>query len=62
MPVFCRRSLVVVFAPADKQNLSYALGAALVVMALGTIGVSQFAIKLPGVSVETNTGTDQESG
>ena len=54
---FIIAALVVVFAPTDKQNLAYALGAALVVMALGAIGASRFKLKLPGVSVETNNET-----
>jgi hypothetical protein len=53
---FLAGSLVVVFAPPSKQGLAYALGSALVVMALGAIGASRFSFKLPGVSVETNDG------
>jgi drug/metabolite transporter (DMT)-like permease len=56
---FIVAALVVVFAPPEKQGLAYALGAALVVVALGAIGASQFKFKLPGVVVETG-GADGE--
>jgi heme A synthase len=56
---FIVAALVVVFAPPEKQALAYALGAALVVVALGAIGASQFKFKLPGVVVETG-GADGE--
>jgi hypothetical protein len=52
--LFIVAALVIVFAPSDKQNLAYALGAALLVMSLGAIGAAQFSFKLPGVSLHTN--------
>lgn len=52
--LFIVAALVMVFAPSDKQNLAYALGAALLVMSFGAIGAAQFSFKLPGVSVQTN--------
>lgn len=52
--LFTIASLVVVFAPPAKQGLAYALGAVLVVIALGAIGAAQFKFKMPGVSIETH--------
>ena len=52
---FVIAALVIVFAPAEKQNLAYLLGAALMIMALGAIGASRFKFKIPGVIVETNS-------
>ncbi len=48
-------ALVLVFAPAEKQQLSYMLGAALLLMALGAIGATRFQIKVPGATVETQS-------
>lgn len=53
---FAIAAIVVVFAPPSKQGLAYALGAALVVMALGAIGASQFIFKMPGATIDTRTG------
>jgi hypothetical protein len=50
---FVVAAVVVIFAPPAKQGLAYVLGAALVIMALGAIGVAQFKLKTPGVEVET---------
>jgi hypothetical protein len=52
---FVVAALVMVFAPPEKQTLGYALGAVMVVVALGAIGASQFHFKLPGISVQTTT-------
>lgn len=46
-------ALVVIFAPAEKQQLSYILGAALLLMAMGAIGATRFKITVPGVSIDT---------
>lgn len=54
---FIIAALVIVFAPTEKQNLAYLLGAALMIMALGAIGASRFKFKLPGITVETNSTT-----
>lgn len=51
--LFIVASLVVVFAPADREKPAYVLGAALIVMSLGAIGVARFRIKLPLISVDT---------
>ena len=57
---FVIAALVIVFAPAEKQNLAYLLGAALMIVALGAVGASRFKLKIPGVMVETNS-THQSS-
>ncbi len=59
--LFCVSALVVVFAPPEKEGLAYVLGAALLVVALGAIGASQFKFKIPGVSVETNNLSLQQA-
>lgn len=52
--LFCVAALVVVFAPPGKEGLAYVLGAALLVIALGAIGASQFKFSVPGVTLEAN--------
>ena len=44
-------SIVITFAPADKQHVAYILGAVLIIFALGSIGASQFVLKMLGVEV-----------
>ena len=58
---FVIAAIVIVFAPAGKEKLSYILGAALIVMALGAIGASQFRFKLPGIEVDTKTNRDDHA-
>lgn len=50
----CIAALITVFAPREKQTMAYVLGAALLVMAVGAIGVAQFKIKVPGVELSGN--------
>jgi hypothetical protein len=45
--------LVMLFSPPGQENVGYILGAAIMVLALGGIGVSQFVLKMPGISVDT---------
>lgn len=52
-------ALVLVFAPAEKQQLSYILGAALLLMAMGAIGATRFKITVPGISIDTQASTGQ---
>lgn len=52
---FIIAALVIVFAPIEKQNLAYLLGAALMIIALGAIGATRSKIELPGVTIETNS-------
>lgn len=52
--LFVVAALVVVFAPEGREGLAYILGGALLVIALGAIGASQFKFRVPGVVVETN--------
>lgn len=52
---FIIAALVIVFAPIEKQNLAYLLGAALMIIALGAVGATRSKIKLPGVTIETNS-------
>lgn len=40
-------ALIVIFAPAGKENIAYFIGAALLIMALGAIGVTRFDINIP---------------
>jgi hypothetical protein len=44
-------SVIITFAPADKQYVAYILGAVLIIFALGSIGASQFVLKMLGVEV-----------
>jgi hypothetical protein len=60
--LFIVAALVMVFLPSDKQNLSYALGATLLVMSLGAIGAAQFSFKLPGICVQTNVQSATNEG
>jgi hypothetical protein len=53
--LFTIAALVVVFAPTGRENLSYVLGAALLVVSLGAIGAAQFKFRVPGVLVETGS-------
>jgi len=49
-------SLVITFSPVEKEKQGYAIGAALIVMALGAIGATQFRVKGPGgIEVDTRT-------
>ena len=50
--LFCVSALVMIFAPPGKQELAYALGAVLLVIALGAIGVAKFKLKAPGVEID----------
>ena len=43
---------LVVFAPSGKEGVSYIVASALVVLALGAIGVQEFRIKTVGVQIE----------
>src|SRR5215472_4608090 len=52
---FIAASIVTVFAPSEKQGVAYVMGAALLVFALGAIGATQFKVKVPGVSIETES-------
>ena len=45
-------AVVTVFAPAGRENLGYAIGAVLIVLALGAVGAAQFKFQLPGVDVQ----------
>ena len=51
-------ALVLVFAPEGRETVSTIIGLAMLVMALGAIGVAVFRVKLPGVEVETNMDND----
>jgi hypothetical protein len=51
-------ALVLVFAPAEKQQLSYILGAALLLMAMGAIGATRFKITVPGISIDTQASAE----
>ena len=53
--LFIVAALVIVFAPAEKQSLANVLGAALMILSLGAIGASRFIIKIPGITIETNS-------
>ncbi|MFM7875967.1 MAG: hypothetical protein ACKO8M_05465 [Microcystis panniformis] len=44
-------ALIITFAPADKQQVAYVIGAVLMIFALGAIGSSQFTLKMLGVEV-----------
>lgn len=44
-------AVIITFAPADKQHVAYILGAVLIIFALGSIGASQFVLKMLGVEV-----------
>lgn len=57
--VFLMIAALEVFAPAEKQQLSYFLGAALPMMAPGAIDTTRFQIKVPGVTVETQSAAAQ---
>ncbi|CAN7772858.1 hypothetical protein LJR175_007606 [Variovorax sp. LjRoot175] len=57
--LFALAALIMMFAPPGRETLSYALGGALLVFALGAIGAAQFKFKLPGVTVETNHSADR---
>lgn len=46
-------AFLVVFAPEDRETLANVCGVALVVVALGAIGVSKFKLKLPGIQLDT---------
>jgi len=46
-------ALLVVFAREEREILANVCGVALVVMALGAIGVSKFRLKLPGIELDT---------
>lgn len=52
-------ALLLVFAPAEKQQLSYILGAALLLMAMGAIGATRFKITVPGISIDTQASAGQ---
>jgi len=52
-------ALLVVFAPAERETLATVCGVALLVMALGAIGVTAFKLKLPGIQLDT-TGSESE--
>ena len=41
------------FAPNEKEKVTYIIGAILLVLALGIIGASKFVIKFFGLTVET---------
>lgn len=50
--LFTIASLITIFAPSGREILSYILGGALVVLALGAIGVSKFSLKLPYMNID----------
>lgn len=50
---------LLVFAPEGKETVSYVVAGVLFIFALGSIGATVFAFKLPGVSV--NAGTKNSS-
>ena len=61
---FLVAALLVVFAPEEKETLANVCGVALVVMALGAIGVSKFRLKMPGIELDTResgSGTEIET-
>lgn len=53
-------ALLVVFTPEEKETLANVCGVALVVVALGAIGVSKFKLTLPCIQLDT-TGNPSES-
>jgi hypothetical protein len=59
---FLIAAVVAVFAPPGKETLAYGLGAALVVMALGAIGMARFSARLPGVQIEASGSPDAGGG
>ena len=44
-------AIIITFAPADKQNIAYILGAVMIIFTLGSIGASQLVLKMLGVEV-----------
>jgi uncharacterized membrane protein len=44
-------AMIITFAPADKQNIAYTLGAVMIIFVLGSIGASQLVLKMLGVEV-----------
>jgi hypothetical protein len=51
--------LLVVFAPEHRDELANVCGAVFVVMALGTIGVSKFKLKMPGIELDTREDSSE---
>jgi hypothetical protein len=43
---------LIVFAPQGKEGVSYVVGAALVVLSLGAIGVQEFRLKTVGLQID----------
>ena len=58
---FVVAALILVFAPPDKAILAYVSGAVLVILALGSIGVAQFRLKLPGIYLDTHQNGDEKT-
>ena len=52
----CVAALIVMFSPAGKETMSYILGASLLIVALGAIGVAKFKISAPGIAVSGEGG------
>lgn len=46
---------LIVLAPQGKEGVSYVVAAALVVLALGAIGVQEFRIKTIGIQIDSGT-------
>ncbi len=57
--LFIVAALMVVFAPEGRENAAYALGAVLLIIALGAIGATRFALKVPGI--EVNAGQQERT-
>jgi hypothetical protein len=55
---FVVSALIMVFAPADRMGLAYICGAVLIVLALGSIGVAKFRLKMPGVELDTKDDSE----
>jgi Flp pilus assembly protein TadB len=57
--LFVAAVLAVLFAPPGKEIMGYALGATLIVLAMGSIGASKFLLKVPGASIDTHVRGDR---
>ncbi len=52
----CVAALIVIFAQDGKQTMSYIVGVAFLITALGAVGVAQFKVSVPGISVAAAGG------
>lgn len=57
--LFVVAALVVIFAPNGKQSMANVLGGALLVIALGAIGVAQFRLKAAGIELAAGDANKQ---